>query len=248
MPSTINPPTNRQIEVLADVPTLVAEAARQIVPLLQQAIADRGRATIVLAGGSTPKPLYEILSTADLAWDKLHIFWGDERYVPADHPDSNYRMAKLAWLDRVNFPSANIHPMPTSANDPATDAQTYAQTIQQFFGTALGEFPQFDVMLLGMGDDAHTASLFPGTDALQVCDRLVTVGNKDGQPRITLTAPLINRSAHIFFLVAGASKQTALQQVFAPTGDDSLYPSRLIQPEGNMIWLLDQAAAEGITR
>jgi 6-phosphogluconolactonase len=234
------------IEVFPDVSTLVAQTYEKTVQILRDSIAARGIATIALSGGSTPKPLYEQLATADLAWDKIHVFWGDERYVPFDHPDSNYLMAKIAWFDRVDFPSANIHPMATAEADPAVAAQIHEQELRQFFQLASEEFPCFDVMLLGMGDDAHTASLFPDTAALQVCDQWVTVGQKDGQPRLTLTVPVINHAANVLFLVAGASKQTALRQVFATVGDANLYPSRLINPEGNLIWLLDQAAAEGI--
>jgi 6-phosphogluconolactonase len=237
---------NQTIAVFPDVTALVANAHERTVQLLQQAINDRGMATIALSGGSTPKPLYEQLAQSGLPWDKLHIFWGDERYVPQDHPDSNYRMAKLAWFDRVDFPPGNIHPMPTTENDPAQSAQIHDRELQAFFHYKSAEFPRFDVMLLGMGDDAHTASLFPHTPALQVCDRSVTVGDKDGQPRLTLTVPVINAAANVLFLVAGAGKQTALQQVFAPVADANVYPSRLIRPTGNLVWLLDQAAAQGI--
>ncbi|MBE9031544.1 6-phosphogluconolactonase [filamentous cyanobacterium LEGE 11480] len=235
------------IEVLSDKSSLVDRAYEHVLQMLQQAITDRGQATIALSGGSTPKPLYERLAQADLPWDKVHIFWGDERYVAPDHPDSNYLMSRLAWLDRVDFPAANIHPIPTADTDPVVSAQQYAQELQQFFQCSPQEFPQFDVMLLGMGDDGHTASLFPGTAALKVSDRLVTVGEKAGEPRITLTVPVINHARLILFMVAGANKQTALSQIFAPVADDLAYPSRLIRsPANNLIWLLDQAAAGGI--
>jgi 6-phosphogluconolactonase len=234
------------IQVSPDLTDLIKQAHDRVVTLLQAAIARQGRATIALSGGSTPRPLYEKLATADLDWSKIHVFWGDERYVPLDHPDSNYQMAKLAWFDRVNFPAANIHAMPTLAGDPSADADRHNKELCEFFNLAAGEFPVFDVMLLGMGDDGHTASLFPGTDALKVVDRIVTLGNKDGQPRLTLTVPAINASANVLFLVAGANKQTALHHIFAAECDASLYPSRLIAPIGNLVWLLDQAAAEGI--
>lgn len=190
--------------------------------------------------------MYEALSRENLDWDKIHIFWGDERYVPPDDPDSNQRMARTAWLDRVNIPAANIHPMPTQSGDPALDAQQHEAELQQFFKLPEGEFPSFDVILLGIGDDGHTASLFPHTDALQVRDRLITVGNKDGQPRLTFTVPLINQARCVLFVVAGASKQTALDQIFAPTGDDFTYPARLIQPSGELWWLLDRAAGQAL--
>jgi 6-phosphogluconolactonase len=245
---TVENPHQPTIEVLPDCQGLIDRAYDYVLRQLQQAIATHGRATIALSGGSTPKPLYERLATADLAWDKLHIFWGDERYVPSDHPDSNERMARLAWLDRVPFPAANLHPVPTNAADPAVAAQHYAQILQDFFGLSAQEFPRFDVMLLGMGDDGHTASLFPGTLALEVCDQLVTVGQKGDDSRITLTIPVINHADLILFVVAGANKQTALSQIFAPQADARQYPSRFVQATGqnNLVWLLDQAAAEGI--
>jgi 6-phosphogluconolactonase len=232
-------------EILPDKSALVDRTLELVLAQLQTAIAERGIFTIALAGGSTPKPLYEKLAEQSLPWDQIHVFWGDERYVAPDHPDSNQRMARLAWLDKVPIPAGNVHPMPTDAADPAIAAQTHNIELQAFFKVALPEFPAFDVILLGMGDDAHTASLFPKTEALQVCDQLVTVGNKDGQPRITFTIPLINQARTVIFMVAGESKRPALAQVFAPTGDAIQYPSRFIQPQGELWWLLDQPAAGG---
>ncbi|MBD1842992.1 6-phosphogluconolactonase [Cyanobacteria bacterium FACHB-63] len=232
---------NPQIEILADLNALVDRTLELVVEKLQAAIATRNIATIALSGGSTPKPLYEKLAQQNLPWDKLHIFWGDERYVPADHPDSNQRMARLAWLDKVPIPPANIHPMPTDDADPAIAAQKHEAELQTFFNTEPGEFPAFDVILLGIGDDAHTASLFPHTPALQVRDRLITVGNKDGNPRITFTAPLINAAQTVIFMVAGANKYNALAQIFADQADENTYPARLIKPEGELWWLLERS-------
>lgn len=232
---------NPHVEVLADLPTLVDRALDLVLEKLQSAIASRNLATIALAGGSTPKPLYEKLAQQNLPWDKLHIFWGDERYVPADHPDSNQRMARLAWLDRVPIPAENIHPVPTNDGDPAISAQKHEVELQSFFKSQPGEFPAFDVILLGIGDDAHTASLFPHTEALQVCDRLITVGNKDGNPRITFTVPLINTAHAVIFLVSGANKHHALTQIFADQADTETYPARLINPQGELWWLLERS-------
>jgi 6-phosphogluconolactonase len=233
---------NQHVEVLSDRTALVDRTLELILENLQRAIAARGVATIALAGGGTPKPLYEKLAQQDLPWNHLHIFWGDERYVAPDHADSNQRMARLAWLDRVSIPASNIHPMPTDEADPAIAAEKHATELQTFFKTEPETFPAFDVILLGIGDDAHTASLFPHTDALQVCDRTITVGNKDGQPRITFTIPLINAARTVIFMVAGASKQPALEQIFASDADPVTYPARFIQPQGELWWLLDQAA------
>ena len=239
---------NKIVEVLPDKASLLKRSLEVVLSKMQAAIQEHGQCAIALAGGGTPKPLYEALSTQDLPWDKVHVFWGDERYVPADHPDSNQGMARSAWLDKVDIPAANIHPMPTDGATPAADAEKHEAQLREFFGTAVGELPRFDVILLGIGDDAHTASLFPHTDALQVKDRLVTVGNKDGQPRITFTAPLINHAHCVMFLVAGASKRPALAQIFAPDADALTYPARLIQPQGELWWLLDESAGQELKK
>ncbi|GBF81297.1 6-phosphogluconolactonase [Aphanothece sacrum] len=230
------------IEVLPDKTSLISRALSLTVEKIKSAIERRGQCTLALSGGSTPKPLYEALAEQSLPWEKIHIFWGDERYVAVDHPDSNQLMARQAWLDKISIPAANIHPMPTGAQNPAQDAQTHEMELTQFFKVKPGDFPAFDVILLGMGDDAHTASLFPQTDALKVNDRLITVGNKDGQPRLTFTLPLINQAHCVIFLVAGESKRPALAQVFAEVASETIYPSRSIQPQGELFWLFDQAA------
>lgn len=235
---------NKIVEVLPDKEALIERSLEVVLSKMQAAIQERGRCTIALAGGGTPKPLYEAIATQNLPWDKIHVFWGDERYVPPDHPDSNQGMARSAWLDKVDLPSANIHPMPTDSANPATDAHKHEEELREFFKVAVGEFPSFDVILLGIGDDAHTASLFPHTDALQIQDKLVTVGNKDGQPRITFTAPLINHAHCVMFLVAGASKRPALAQIFAVDADPMTYPARLIKPLGELWWLLDESAGQ----
>ncbi|NEP08786.1 MAG: 6-phosphogluconolactonase [Symploca sp. SIO2C1] len=235
---------NKIVEVLPDKAALIARSQEVVLNQIQGAIQERGRCTIALAGGSTPKPLYEAIATQDLPWDKIHVFWGDERYVSPEHPDSNQGMARRAWLDQVTFPAVNIHPMPTDGTTPAADAQKHEAQLHEFFGTKAGDFPSLDIILLGIGDDAHTASLFPQTEALQVQDQLVTVGNKDGQPRITFTAPLINHARCVIFLVAGANKQPALAQIFASAADSLTYPARLIQPQGELWWLLDKSAGQ----
>jgi 6-phosphogluconolactonase len=234
----------KTVEVLPDKTALIQRSLELVLERLERAIQERGMATIALAGGSTPKPLYEALAEQDLPWDHLHVFWGDERYVPSDHSDSNEGMARAAWLNKVSIPAANIHPMLTDDPDPAIAAQRHEQEVQQFFRTKSGEFPALDVILLGMGDDGHTASLFPHTEALQVRDRLITVGRKDGQPRITFTIPFINQSRCVIFMVTGQNKRPALAQVFATEADAMNYPSRLIQPQGELWWLLDRAAGE----
>lgn len=236
------------VEVLADKSGLIQRALQLVLEKLEVAVAERGTFSIALAGGSTPKPLYEAIAQQNLPWEQIQVLWGDERYVPPDHSDSNAGMAKTAWLDHVPIPAANLHPMPTDEADPARAAERYEQELQQVFQVQPGAFPAIDVVLLGIGDDAHTASLFPHTAALQVQDRLVTVGNKDGQPRITFTAPLINQARCVIFMVVGSSKQPALKQIFAPSADNMMYPARLIQPQGELWWLLDPTAGEGLSR
>lgn len=155
-------------------------------------------------------------------------------------------MARRAWLDRVDIPDSNIHPMPTDEADPAAAARKYEEHLREFFQIQVGEIAALDLILLGMGDDGHTASLFPHTEALSVRDQLITVGNKDAQPRITFTVPLINHAGCVMFVVAGANKRPALAEIFAPIADDLTYPSRLIQPQGELWWLLDQTAGQDL--
>jgi 6-phosphogluconolactonase len=232
------------LKVLPDLSALSAYAASEVIAVCKEAIAQRGQCTIALAGGSTPKPLYETLAQQDLPWDKIHIFWGDERYVSATHPDSNEGMARRAWLDRVPFPAANLHPMPTQAQDPAESAQLYEAQMRAFFGEQ--NIPAFDLILLGLGDDGHTASLFPHTDVLNVCDRLIGVGYRGQDPRLTFTIPLINQARRVVFLVAGQSKRPALSAIFSDNANPFDYPARFIRPQGQLHWLLDKAAGDDL--
>ena len=233
---------SRIVEVLTAKADLIERAQEIILSQVRSAIEARGSFTIALAGGSTPKPLYEALSGQSLPWSKMHIFWGDERYVPPTDSQSNQLMARQALIDQIEIPAANVHPMNIAAGNPAQDAQNYEAHLREFFQLQAPEIPAFDLILLGMGDDGHTASLFPHTDVLQVEDRLIGVGIKDGQPRLTFTAPLINQARCVIFLVAGENKRPALKEVFAEQADSQDYPSRMIQPQGKLIWLLDQAA------
>ncbi|MEO0406457.1 MAG: 6-phosphogluconolactonase [Cyanobacteria bacterium P01_A01_bin.135] len=237
-----------RIQILADKAAVVERSLDLVTKRIHSAIAEKEYCTISLAGGSTPKPLYEALAQQPIPCEALHVFWGDERYVPSDHPDSNQKMVRQAWLDKISIPAKNIHPVPTEADDPQQAVALYEQELQAFFEVEAGEFPRFDIMLLGMGDDGHTASLFPHTPALEVSDRLVTIGEKGGQTRISLTAPLINRSQCIIFMVSGAGKAPALAQVLQNSQADTAdYPARLIQAEGELWWFVDEAAAAQIT-
>ncbi len=232
------------VEVLSDRPALVARAADLVEAKIKQAVKERGFCSLVLSGGSTPRPLYEELARRPLPLAQLHLFFGDERYVAPDHRDSNYRMVRLAWLEPAGFPVANVHAMNTDAPEPAQAAEAHEQMLKRVLPDAESTTPQFDIVLLGMGDDGHTASLFPGTDALGVSDRWVTVGYKGTDPRLTLTLPLLNKARTVMFLVAGASKQEALAQVFSETADGQNYPAKLIQPIGELCWLMDRDAGK----
>jgi len=236
----------KSVEVLANKASLVERAQTIVVEKIQSAIASRGQCTIALAGGSTPKPLYEALAQENLPWDKIHVFWGDERYVAPSDPQSNQRMARQAWLDKIEISESNIHSVPTDAQNPEIDAANYEAVVRKVFAVDSQTFPSFDIILLGMGDDGHTASLFPHTPVLNETTKAIAVGNKDGQPRITFTVPLLNQARCVLFLVAGKNKQTALEQVFAAQGDAMTYPSRLIKPEGELWWLLDLDAGAKI--
>ncbi|HIK38146.1 MAG: 6-phosphogluconolactonase [Geminocystis sp.] len=221
----------------------ISFATARLAEKISSAIGNRGICTIALAGGSTPKPVYQKLAEEDLPWARVHFFWGDERYVPPTHPESNQKMAREALLTHISIPPDNIHPMPTDGNNPVEDAARYEQHLLDFFKMTSG-FPSFDIVLLGMGEDGHTASLFPHTPALTVEDRLVTVGNRGDSVRLTFTVPLINHSRCVIFLVAGENKQKALKAVFSPDTDSDEYPAKKIKPEGNLIWIIDKMAGE----
>jgi 6-phosphogluconolactonase len=232
---------------------LFQAAAEEVIRSATDAVAQRGRFTIALSGGSTPRNLYTLIAanaSTTLPWDQMFFFWGDERHVPPDSPDSNYRMAKEALLSKVPIPAANIFPIPAENPDASEAAETYEQTLQKFFAVAPGEFPRFDLILLGMGPDGHTASLFPETAALQEKSRLVVANwvEKLGSSRITFTPPLLNAARCVAFLVSGADKAAALHEVLEGNAPAEKYPSRLVQPrDGKLIWFVDRAAASGLS-
>ena len=216
--------------------------------LTERALHRTGRFTLCLSGGSTPKRLFEILAGQPyrerFPWERTHLFWGDERFVPHDDKDSNYRMAREALLDHVPIPPAQIHPMPVSGT-PAEAALAYEQQLRVYYGeeTLESTRPLFDVTLLGLGENGHTASLFPGTPALQESLHWVApVTSGVPQPRLTLTYPALACSGVVAFLVAGKSKHAVLQRVL--DGDREM-PAARISADGELHWFLDRAAAEG---
>jgi 6-phosphogluconolactonase len=208
-----------------------------------EAIDERGRFAVVLAGGSTPKATYEILARdyADrIDWSNVHVFFGDERSVPPDHEDSNYRMTREDLLDHV--PVGSIHRMQGELS-PDEAAEAYEEELRDFFRSE--DLPRFDLILLGIGGDGHTASLFPETSALEVHDRWVVANPvlKLGTTRITLTVPVINAARAVYFLVAGEGKADALAEILEDDPDPREYPASLIQPQGGSTWMLDRSAA-----
>lgn len=246
-------PIMYDIRVYDDQNSLMQAAAAYATECYNAAISDHGYFAVALSGGSTPRALFELLAVPEnaqhIGWSKVHVFWGDERTVPPDHPDSNYRMAKEALLDFVALPASNVHRI-SGELEPAQAAAEYEQTLRSFFAKRAGK-TRFDLILLGMGDDGHTASLFPDTEALNETERLVVANHvpKLDTWRITLTAPIINAAAHVAFLVAGAGKAAVLKRVLKGPRQPHKLPSQLIQPvDGELVWLLDKAAASELDR
>jgi 6-phosphogluconolactonase len=232
---------------------LFQAAADEVIRAATEAVAQRGRFTIALSGGSTPKNLYILIAanaSAALPWDQMFFFWGDERHVPPDDPDSNYGMAKDALLSKIPIPPANIFPIPAENPDANAAADAYEQTLRKFFALAPGEFPRFDLILLGIGPDGHTASLFPETAALQEKSRLVVANwvEKLKTSRITVTLPVLNAARCVAFLVSGTDKAAVLREVLEGNAPVEKYPSRLVRPsEGKLIWFVDRAAASELS-
>lgn len=239
------------IQIIANADALYRIAAAEVLSSAEAAVRESGSFTIVLSGGSTPKGLYALLADdaswrARVPWEKTHFFWGDERHVPPDHPDSNYRMAQEAMLSKVPVPAANIHRIKSEYPSAEQAAQEYEQTLRAFFHLTGGQYPCFDLVFLGLGPDAHTASLFPGAQALHEHQRLVvaTWVGKFYTERITLTAPVLNNAKRIVFLVSGEEKALPLKAVLEGRVEPSQLPAQLIQPRhGRLLWLVDQAAA-----
>jgi len=238
---------NGRLDIYPTSDGLIRAAAEQIASLLIGGVKDRGRATIALSGGSTPRSVYALLSSElyrpRISWKSVHVFWGDERCVPPESSESNFRMANEALLAHVPILPQNVHRIKGEQN-PSYAAEEYETEIRQIFGLEKGMHPRFDVILLGLGDDGHTASLFPGVSALTEQHRLVTdvFVEKLKTHRITLTLPVINNASHVVFLVSGKGKAAILHDVLQ--GDKPLYPAQLVRPSvGKLVWLVDQDAA-----
>lgn len=234
-----------------DYEALSGAAAGLIVQQARHATQARGRFSVALAGGHTPERAYELLAQGPFGtrvpWGQVHVFWGDERCVPLDDPRSNARMARQALLGQVSIPPSQIHPIPC-AGTPQGAAEQYQAVLQAFFGD---QMPCFDLILLGLGENGHTASLFPGTPVLREQERWVAAVHAAATEldRVTLTAPLINQARVVAFLVSGSSKASILREVLEGSPDPERLPAQLIQPaKGELHWLVDQEAAGLLTR
>jgi 6-phosphogluconolactonase len=236
-----------QVRVLPSKEELFRVAADTFCAIGSQAIRERGKYTVALSGGSTPRGLHQELVTnfsQRLPWDKVFFFWGDERHVPPDFPESNFRMAKETLLSRLPIPAENIFRMPGELPDANQAAIIYEQTLREFLRPPSGQFPRFDFILLGIGSDGHTVSLFPGTKALEEKQHFV-VGNWVEQHstwRITLTYPVLNSAANVMFLVEGSGKAEIVRKALKDPSAN--LPCQAVRPEnGELIWCLDQGAA-----
>jgi 6-phosphogluconolactonase len=236
-----------EIKIVPDSATLSRVAAHEFENASNSAIVDHGRFIVALSGGNTPRSVYALIAEeykTSLPWEKIHIFFGDERYVPAGDPDSNFRMAHETLFSRAPIPAQNVHRVRTEL-DPESAAKDYEAQVRAEFGLKNDELPRFDLILLGLGDDGHTASLFPGTTALNETSRLVAPNwvEKLKTFRITLTFPVLNHAAEDLFIVSGAAKAEIVAGVLGASSPP-LYPSQRVRPEhGRLLWIIDQDAA-----
>lgn len=247
---------NRKVELFANGMEIARRAADDVVRIARDAAAARGVFTIALSGGSTPKVLYGLLAEQpalrnSLPWDKMKVFFGDERHVGPGHADSNFQMASDAMLSKAPLRPEQIFRIKGEYPDTVQAAAEYEATIRHEFGLKDGEFPRFDLVLLGMGSEGHTLSLFPGTKALHETQRIVTrnwVG-KLYTERVTLTAPAANNAANIIFMIAGADKALALKAVLEGPREPEQLPAQMIQPpNGTLSWLVDQSAGSMLSK
>lgn len=241
--------------MLPDPAAIAAEAAERFATICARAAALRGACAVALSGGETPKRLYAALASdayrRRVPWERLEVFWGDERCVPPDDPRSNYRVARDLLLSKVPVPAEHLYPMPGDTPDHEAAAAAYEKTLRAALPRTADGWPRFDLVLLGLGDNAHTASLFPHSVVLRERDRAVVAEFVEdaGMWRMTLTAPVLNRAAEILFLVAGGSKADAVRAVLEGPADPDDVPAALIRPvDGRVTWLLDAPAASRLTR
>ncbi len=239
-------PATAELRIVDTPAELFRTAAREFATLASQAVKNNGRFCVALSGGSTPRNLYTLLAgeyATAVPWDKTYFFLGDERHVPPDHPDSNYRMVNEAMFSKVPVPPGNVFRI-HAEKDADVAAREYEETLRSFFKLQLNLMPRFDLVLLGVGPDGHTASLFPGTEALSETKRLVVANwvEKFKTYRITFTFPVLNHAAYVMFLASGADKAGILHEVLE--NPNANLPSQRVHPEdGRLVWLVDREAA-----
>ena len=243
--------SNREVRILADANSIAQTAAAEFLEAAKESIREKGSFSIALAGGSTPKTLYGLLASNPLLqakgpWSKMQFFFGDERHVPPDHAESNFRMAKEAMLAKAPIDPKQVHRIKAEKRNAEEAAVQYEDDLRASFGLAADQLPVFDLVLLGMGPEGHTASLFPGTKALNE-DRRLVVSNWVGKlytDRITLTPPVLNNAARVIFMVHGEEKAPALKAVLEGPYEPQQLPAQLIRPKmGKVLWLVDPTAA-----
>lgn len=236
------------IQVLSDLEAMSHKAAELFVNTSRSCIASQGKFSVALSGGSTPKRLYSLLGSAEYSpqvdWQRVHFFWVDERCVPKEHEESNFKTAFNTLLSKIPIPDGNVHRM-KGEEDPDKAAMDYEKEVRNFFGVS--GLPMFDLVILGMGEDGHTASLFPGSNLLKERIRLAAPVylERPNRNRITLTLPVLNNATQILFLVAGHSKADVVYEILGHGRKKERYPAELISPvHGSITWLIDQEAAE----
>ena len=246
---------DRETRILADGAAIAKRAAQEFVQAAAEAVRIKGSFNVVLAGGSTPKALYSLLVNdaalrSQVPWDKIGLFFGDERHVAPDHPDSNYRMASEAMISKSPLKREQVTRIKGEYPDADQAALEYEKALCEYFKLKAGEYPRFDLVLAGMGNEGHTLSLFPGTKALHA-DGRIAVRNWIGKlytERITLTAPAASNAAHIIFMVTGADKAPALKAVLEGPFEPDQLPAQLLQPQnGKLLWLVDTTAGSMLT-
>ncbi len=246
---------DREIRILADGAAIAKRAAREFVQAAASAVREKNAFNVALAGGSTPKALYSLLVNdpalrSQIPWDKIHLFFGDERHVAPDHPDSNFRMATEAMISKSPLKPEQVTRIKGEYPGTQQAALEYEEALREYFKLKAGEYPRFDLVLVGMGNEGHTLSLFPGTKALHA-DGRIAVRNWIGKlctERITLTAPAACNAAEIIFMVTGADKACALKSVLEGPYEPDQLPAQLLQPQnGKLLWLVDAAAGSMLT-
>jgi 6-phosphogluconolactonase len=241
-----------KIVVVNDAADLFVHAAEEIAHIAGEAICTHGEFTFCLSGGSTPASTYELLATRflnSIDWKGVRFYWGDERCVPSDDPESNYGMANRTMLSKLGLKPEQIFRM-RGELPPAAGALDYEKQLQQSFGLGDGEFPKFDLILLGLGDNRHTASLFPGNPAIHEAHRSVVAVDVDAEPRhrLSLTPPVLNNAGHVMFLAAGQKKAEAVRDIIDGPRDPDRFPAQIVAPtDGEVMWFLDRAAASLLT-